>query len=73
MQLSIPQFTQELLRVKNQLASRYRGHDYGFCVDFLVFFNDSDGDFREFVGPHVAIVEEQRLFIAKKIEHVCRV
>jgi hypothetical protein len=39
----------------------------------LVFFKNGDGDFCEFVGAHVAIVEEQGLFIAKEIEHVCRV
>ena len=71
--LSIPQLIQELLRVKYQLRSGCRGYDDRFCVDFLVFFKNGDGDFREFVGAHVAVVEEQGLFIAKKIEHVCRV
>ena len=71
--LSIPQLSQELLRVKYQLRSGCRGYDDRLCVDFLVFFKNGDGDFREFVGAHVAVVEEQGLFVAKKIEHVCRV
>lgn len=71
--LSIPQLIQELLRVKYQLRSGCRGDDDRFCVDFLVFFENGDGDFCEFIGAHVAVVEEQRLFIAKEIEHVCRV
>lgn len=71
--LSIPQLRQELLRVKYQLRSGCRGDDDRFCVDFLVFFENGDGDFCEFIGAHVAVVEEQRLFIAKEIEHVCRV
>ena len=71
--LSIPQLIQELLRIEYQLRSGCRGYDDRLCVDFLVFFKNGDGDFREFVGAHVAVVEEQRLFIAKKIEHVCRV
>ena len=71
--LSIPQLIQELLRIEYQLRSGCRSNDDRFCVDFLVFFEDGDGDFGEFVGAHVAVVEEQRLFIAKEIEHVCRV
>ena len=70
---SIPQLCQELLRVKYQLRPGCRGYDDRFCVDFLVFFENGDSDFREFVGANVAVVEEQGLFIAKKIEHVCRV
>ena len=71
--LSIPQLSQELLRVKYQLRSGCRSDDDRFCVDFLVFFEDGNGDFCEFIGAHVAVVEEQGLFVAKKIEHVCRV
>jgi len=71
--LSIPQLLQELLRVKYQLRPGCRGYDDRLCVDFLVFFEDGNGDFCEFIGAHVAVVEEQGLFIAKEIEHVCRV
>ena len=71
--LSIPQLIQELLRVKYQLRSGCRGYNDRFCVDFLVFFENGDGDFCEFIGAHVAVVEEQGLFVAKEIEHVCRV
>ena len=55
---SIPQIIQELLRIKNQLIPRYRGHNDRFGVDFLVFFDDCNGHFSEFVGAHMTIVEK---------------
>ena len=68
--LSISQLSQELLRVKYQLRSGCRSNDDRFCVDFLVFFKNGDGDFCEFVGAHVAVVEEQGLFGVKEVKHV---
>ncbi len=70
MYLSIPQIIQELLRIKNQLIPGYRGHNDRFCVDFLVFFDDDNRHFCEFVRPHMAVVEEQGLFRVEEIEHV---
>jgi hypothetical protein len=70
MYLSIPQLIQKLLRVKYQLRSGCWSHDDRLCIDFLIFFDDGNGHFREFVGAHVAIIKEQRLFRGEKIEHV---
>lgn len=70
MYLSIPQIIQELLRVKNQLILGYRGHYDRFVVDFLVFFDDDNRHFREFVRAHMAIVEKQGIFRGEEIEHV---
>ena len=47
-----------------------RSYNDRFCVHFLVFFVDGDGYFRELVWPHMAVIEEQRLFRGEKVEHV---
>jgi hypothetical protein len=62
---SIPQLMQEFLRIKNQLIFRDRSDDHSFVKYLLLFFGDDDRYFRELVGPHMAVVEEQRLFGVK--------
>ena len=70
MYLSIPQIIQELLRIKNQLIPGYRGHYDRFGVYLLVFFDDDNRHFREFVRAHMAIVEKQGVFRGEEIKHV---
>jgi hypothetical protein len=72
MYLSIPQIIQELLRIKNQLIPGYRGHNDRFGVDFLVFFDDCNGHFSEFVRAQMTIIEKQGIFRGEEIEHVFR-
>ena len=66
---SIPQLIQELLRVKNQLIPGCRCENDGFRIDLLVFFEDGNSHFCEFVGPHLAVIVQQRLFWMKEIIH----
>ncbi len=68
--LSFSQIIQELPRIKNQCLCRYRSHNNGFAEYFLVFFDDGNRHFRELVGAHVAVVEEQGLFGVKEVKHV---